>query len=157
MSPKNIPYGFTLIELLVVVLIIGILAAVALPQYNKAVIKTRYATLKPLVSSVAAAERVYFMANGAYTRSFDELEIDIGGEPRGVSGARYFPWGYCNIENGGHVFCIYDDIQMGYQVLSDGRQICLIYKNKDILHQICKQETGNTPLGSGDNQWYYYK
>lgn len=69
--------GFTLIELLVVVLIIGILSAVALPQYRLAVQKTRTMRLMPLLRSISDAERIYFMENGTYTLSFSDLSIEM--------------------------------------------------------------------------------
>lgn len=69
--------GFTLIELLVVVLIIGILAAIALPQYMKAVEKSRATEAVSLVKSVLNAEQIYLMANGQFTNDLDALDISL--------------------------------------------------------------------------------
>ena len=69
--------GFTLIELLVVVLIIGILSAVALPQYTKAVWKSRATQLQTMVSGLATAQSVYLMANGVEATSFDDLDLSF--------------------------------------------------------------------------------
>ena len=69
--------GFTLIELLVVVLIIGILASVAMPQYDKAVKKARLTKVIPLVKTLANAEEVFYMSNGHYTNNVSELDVDM--------------------------------------------------------------------------------
>lgn len=69
--------GFTLIEVLVVVLIIGILSAVAVPQYQAAVNKVRFAAVMPLVKALKEAEEVHYLANGSYTADFSALDIAL--------------------------------------------------------------------------------
>jgi len=75
MKNKRIKQGFTLIELLVVVLIIGILASVALPQYQLAVDKSKYTTLMPLVRAIKNAEEAYYLENNEYASNLEQLDI----------------------------------------------------------------------------------
>ena len=69
--------AFTLIELLVVVLIIGILSAIALPQYEKSVEKARFMQALTLLSSVAEAAEVYLLANGEWPQKLTDLDVHL--------------------------------------------------------------------------------
>ena len=69
--------AFTLIELLVVVLIIGILSAVALPQYKRAVDKARLTELLIQGRTLLEAQQLYVTANGELARDLSALDIDI--------------------------------------------------------------------------------
>ncbi len=86
---KCVSRGFTLIELLVVVLIIGILAAVALPQYQKAVIKSRMMQAVSYLEAVKQAEEIYYLEQGNYTTDMSQLSIQAD-MPR--------PWS-CSLQN----------------------------------------------------------
>lgn len=84
--------GFTLIELLVVVLIIGILAAVALPQYERAVLKSRYGAMIPLIKSLAEAQESYFLANGQYATDLSDLDVELPSSLTPITGT-FFSFG----------------------------------------------------------------
>ena len=165
--------GFTLIELLVVVLIIGILAAVALPQYQKAVWKSRLTQAKTMAKSLAEAQEIFYLANGTYTQEVDALSLDLPGTTCAVSG-NYIKcttsWGDCQT---GTVVPVAECFiyKNGSRYLGFTRWLehspypkvrsCIAYSTNlsDIANQTCKSETGRTaPNNSFDNylQWHYH-
>ena len=101
-------FGFTLIELLVVVLIIGILAAVALPQYQFAVDKSRVMGYVQNIQQLVKAQQIYKMSSGEYQPDFTALDIDLTKICRTNSGPCYnelynCPGGFgININAGGN-------------------------------------------------------
>lgn len=110
-------HAFTLIELLVVVLIIGILSAIALPQYQRTIDKSRTATMLPLMKRWLDAMTLYKLENGSYC--LDNNQYCPSGDELGVAWPSDWDcsspdsvecnndkW-YCfsNEEQTGHVYC----------------------------------------------------
>ena len=105
--------GFTLIELLVVVLIIGILAAMALPQYFKAVERSRMAEAVTLMDSVVKAQRRKFMQKNRYAERFEGLDVS----PKGATGRFYYTDGDPRTGRGGNGF----EIRLAVTAFRGGR------------------------------------
>ena len=82
--------AFTLIELLVVVLIIGILAAIAVPQYQLAVAKARLSEVMLLVKEIKNQQEMFYLQNGRYATNCAELNVDLPAGVIPVDDGKYF-------------------------------------------------------------------
>ena len=157
--------GFTLIELLVVVLIIGILSAIALPQYQKAVMKARFATMKNIAHSLLNAQELYYLANDEYATSMADLgvcEPDSQNENKCA-----YSWGACTLQLGDYdsIVCYNTLYQMGYQLyyqhsqkqnLQNKRYCYSSSASLTLQQQVCKAETGaQSALSGAPGFWEY--
>ena len=144
--------GFTLIELLVVVLIIGILAAIALPQYKKAVAKSKYATLKNITNSLYQSEQIYYLANNVYATTFDKLDtsfIDSNSAHIVINSSTD-----CMIEET-YLYCRNFRIDLSYVIDFNGNRYCIAYNSNKIAQEVCKDETNNKPPAIEGYSWPY--
>lgn len=77
MSVRPRPQGFTLIELLIVVVIIGILAAIAVPKFQNTKGKANAAALRSDLRNLASAQEAYFYEHRAYTADATQLQVAV--------------------------------------------------------------------------------
>ena len=78
-NSKPFKKGFTLTELLVVVLVIGVLAAIALPSYTKSVKKSRVSDALNNLNIVSLKQQDYMLNNEKYAETFKDLNVPIAG------------------------------------------------------------------------------
>ncbi len=159
--------GFTLIELLVVVLIIGILAAVALPQYQKAVLRSRYAQTQILARNLYDALQRYYLANGEYPVDLTDLDIQVAGAFSETHNSVVFGNYRCTYSCGApvaadSVYCVINDSSFFgtryflYKNSPDKvKRYCIAKLGAVKEQEICQAETGATPFDSGTGGMHY--
>ena len=146
-------HAFTLIELLVVVLIIGILSAVALPQYQKAVERSKMTEAVTMVRAIANAHLVYYMANGVYLnpQQIDLLDIEVPGKAN-VGSARIQTKDFVYAPNGCNSSCTEPEGLAGFlglatRVSASNEELYMIYISKDTPNRVsCGLHAGATAI-----------
>ena len=162
--------GFTLIEMLVVVLIIGILAAIALPQYKIIILKSKFAKVKANVQALVGAMQRYYLTNNVWPTTLDVLDIEV----KNKNDETY----YTNNKQGDvggdirrnrktilNYYIIFNEDNIYPENIKTNTYYCIAYDGigfhpdiADMLNKLCQQETGKTEYShkTATYTWYAY-
>ena len=149
--------GFTLIELLVVILIIGILAAAAMPSYRVAVGSSRAATMYNLVRAVDQAQQHFYMQTNRYAANLDALIIAMPAGFKKESPSKISSTDVkCQISGRGGIqtaFLCEDikDLVLIEKYHQNNYFICWADIDSSVSNKICQNLSGlETPTGQGN-------
>ena len=140
-------------------LIIGILASIALPQYQKAVAKSRFVQLQVLGEALYKSQQIYHLANGSWATQLDELTVlpegTLSDDKRNIMVSDSL---YCrlNEDNYREVLCATDKpgVPAWLRRLDEDIRACLVRQGDTIALKICQQQNGVFYHSSAEYDYY---
>ena len=172
---KNERKGFTLIELLVVILIIGVLAGIAIPQYRKVKMKAELSQMLVYMDAMKKSVKNYYIANRSYPTDITVLDagleqyaIELGASKWIANGSSKYrvaffkgdiecmvhPEVIACINKNFYVLRFHDHISEQYR----GQTRCTYSwrsKNKELSESICKSIPPGTVAGTYNTGYWY--